>query len=154
MERGITDGKREREASWLGSLLRVVPFGRGKREKSGGWTGLQEGVPVAKCSRAGGRAGRRCSRAGGGAVAGAEEPSRRGPLTGGRRSRAEGWPLAGGAEQEGSRSPEEPSRRGRSPEELTRQIRVGTEIRWPARPPPPASCLAKSKWDLFFCREF
>jgi hypothetical protein len=23
----------------LGSLLRAVPFGRGKREKSGGWTG-------------------------------------------------------------------------------------------------------------------
>jgi hypothetical protein len=39
MERGSTDGKREREASWLGSLLRAVPFGRGKREKSGGWTG-------------------------------------------------------------------------------------------------------------------
>jgi hypothetical protein len=39
MERGNTDGKREREASWLGSLLRAVPFGRGKREKSGGWIG-------------------------------------------------------------------------------------------------------------------
>jgi hypothetical protein len=39
MERGSTDGKREREASWLGSLLHAVSFGRGKREKSGGWTG-------------------------------------------------------------------------------------------------------------------
>jgi hypothetical protein len=33
MERGSADRKREREASWLGSLLRVVPFGRGKREE-------------------------------------------------------------------------------------------------------------------------
>jgi hypothetical protein len=33
MEKGSTDGKREREASWLGSLLRAVPFGRGKREE-------------------------------------------------------------------------------------------------------------------------
>jgi hypothetical protein len=39
MERGSTDEKREREASWLGSLLCAVPFGRGKREKSGGWIG-------------------------------------------------------------------------------------------------------------------
>lgn len=40
MERGSADRKREREASWLGSLLRAVPFGRGKREKSGGFARL------------------------------------------------------------------------------------------------------------------
>jgi hypothetical protein len=31
--------ERKRGLAWLGSLLRAVPFGRGKREKSCGWTG-------------------------------------------------------------------------------------------------------------------
>jgi hypothetical protein len=43
-ESGDGEGQRRREQrkrglAWLGSLLRAVPFGRGKREKSGGWTG-------------------------------------------------------------------------------------------------------------------
>jgi hypothetical protein len=32
--------ERKRDLAWIGSLLRAMPFGRGKREKSGGFARL------------------------------------------------------------------------------------------------------------------